>query len=139
MEWNLKIKLIVDDADITLPLIPTEIPGMYETPITPTFSGWSQLNFIGTINDTIINLTLHPKKVEDPSFLQFPTVESNQVEIDDFNREINDLRSDIRDLQNNIEELKNKPSNDNSAITLTAIGLAIAGIAIGVASFAKKK
>ena len=139
LKKTLKIKLIVDDADITLPLIPTEIPGMYETPITPTFSGWSQLNFIGTINDTIINLTLHPKKVEDPSFLQFPTVESNQVEIDDFNREINDLRSDIRDLQNNIEELKNKPSNDNSAITLTAIGLAIAGIAIGAASFAKKK
>ena len=111
LKKTLKIKLIVDDADITLPLIPTEIPGMYETPITPTFSGWSQLNFIGTINDTIINLTLHPKKVEDPSFLQFPTVESNQVEIDDFNREINDLRGDIRDLQNNIEELKNKASN----------------------------
>ena len=87
LKKTLKIKLVVDDADITLPLVPTDVPGMYEAPITPTFSGWSQLNFIGTINDTIINLTLHPKKVEDPSFLQFPTVESNQVEIDDFNRD----------------------------------------------------
>ena len=139
LKKTLKIKLIVDDADITLPLAPTDVPGMYEAPITPTFSGWSQLNFIGTINDTTINLTLHPKKVQDPALLEFPLIESNQVEIDDFNREINDLRGDIRDLQNNIEELKNKSSNDNSAIMFTAIGLAIAGIAIGVASFAKKK
>ena len=139
LKKTLKIKLIVDDADITLPLAPTDVPGMYEAPITPTFSGWSQLNFIGTINDTTINLTLHPKKVQDPALLEFPLIESNQVEIDDFNREINDLRGDIRDLQNNIEELKNKSSNDNSAMMFTAIGLAIAGIAIGVASFAKKK
>ena len=139
LKKTLKIKLIVDDADITLPLAPTDVPGMYEAPITPTFSGWSQLNFIGTINDTAINLTLHPKKVQDPALLEFPLIESNQVEIDDFNREINDLRGDIRDLQNNIEELKNKSSNDNSAMMFTAIGLAIAGIAIGVASFAKKK
>ena len=139
LKKTLKIKLIVDDADITLPLAPTDVPGMYEAPITPTFSGWSQLNFIGTINDTTINLTLHPKKVQDPALLEFPLIESNQVEIDDFNREINDLRGDIRDLQNNIEELKNKSSNDNSAIMFTAIGLAIAGIVIGVASFAKKK
>ena len=139
LKKTLKIKLIVDDADITLPLAPTDVPGMYEAPITPTFSGWSQLNFIGTINDTTINLTLHPKKVQDPTLLEFPLIESNQVEIDDFNREINDLRGDIRDLQNNIEELKNKSSNDNSAMIFTAIGLAITGIAIGVASFAKKK
>ena len=106
LKKTLKIKLVVDDADITLPLAPTDVPGMYEAPITPTFSGWSQLNFIGTINDTTINLTLHPKKVEDPSFLQFPAGESNQVEIDDFNREINDLRGDIRELQETVNELK---------------------------------
>ena len=139
LKKTLKIKLIVDDADITLPLAPTDVPGMYEVPITPTFSGWSQLNFIGTINDTTINLTLHPKKVQDPTLLEFPLIESNQVEIDDFNREINDLRGDIRDLKNNIEKLENKSSNDNAAITFAAIGLAIAGIAIGAASFAKKK
>ena len=75
LKKTLKIKLIVDDESITLPLQPTDIPGKYEAPITPTFSGWSQLNFLGTINDTSINLALHPKKVEDPSFFQFPAVE----------------------------------------------------------------
>ena len=86
LKKTLKIKLIVDNDDITLPLALTDVPGIYESPITPTFSGWSQLNFIGKINDTTVNLALHPKKVEDSSRLQFPAVESNQVEIDDFNR-----------------------------------------------------
>ena len=142
LKKTLKIKLIVDDANITLPLAPTGVPGVYEAPITPTFSGWSQLNFIGTINDTTINLTLHPKKVEDPSFLQFPIVESDQVEIDDFNREINDLRGDIRELQETVNELKEFEEEKDvwsGYMIIAAIALSFAGIAIGIASFAKKK
>jgi len=139
LKKTLKIKLIVDDESITLPLQPTDIPGKYEAPITPTFSGWSQLNFLGTINDTSVNLALHPTKVEDPSFLQFPPVEPNQVEIDDFNREIDDLRGDIRELQETINELKDQPTDDSSGIMFAAIGLGIVGIVIGVASFAKKR
>ena len=139
LKKTLKIKLIVDDESIILPLQPTDIPGKYEASITPTFSGWSQLNFLGTINDTSVNLALHPTKVEDSLSLQFPPIESNQVEIDDFNREIDDLRGDIRELQETINELKEQPTNDNSGIMFAAIGLGIAGIAIGAASFAKKR
>ena len=139
LKKTLKIKLIVDDESIILPLQPTDIPGKYEASITPTFSGWSQLNFLGTINDTSVNLALHPTKVEDSLSLQFPPIESNQVEIDDFNREIDDLRGDIRELQETINELKQEPTNDNSGIMFAAIGLGIAGIIIGVASFAKKR
>ena len=142
LKKTLKIKLIVDDASITLPLSPTDVSGMYEAPITPTFSGWSQLNILGTVNDTSINLALHPKKVEDPTLLQFPLVESNQVEIDDFNREINDLRGDIRELQETVNELKEFEEEKDAMsgfMIIAAIGLSFAGIAIGVASFAKKK
>ena len=142
LKKTLKIKLIVDNDDITLPLALTDVPGIYESPITPTFSGWSQLNFIGKINDTTVNLALHPKKVEDSSRLQFPAVESNQVEIDDFNREINDLRGDIRDLQETVNELKEFEEEKDvwsGFMIIAAIGLGFAGIAIGVTSFAKKK
>ena len=142
LKKTLKIKLIVDDNDITLPLAPTGVPGVYEAPITPTFSGWSQLNILGTVNDTSINLALHPKKVEDPTLLQFPLVESNQVEIEDFNREINDLRGDIRELQETVNELKEFEDGKDvwsGYMIIAAIGLGFAGIAIGVASFAKKK
>ena len=142
LKKTLKIKLIVDDASITLPLSPTDVSGMYEAPITPTFSGWSQLNILGTVNDTSINLALHPKKVEDPTLLQFPLVESNQVEIEDFNREINDLRGDIRELQETVNELKEFEEEKDvmsGFMIIAAIGLSFAGIAIGVASFAKKK
>ena len=142
---TLKIQLVVgdDEQSITLPLLKTEISGMYESPITPTFIGWSQLNFFGTINDTKINLALHPLKVEESSSLEFPPVESTVVESGDFEREINDLRSDIRALESTINELKELENQPNdlmgSEITIAAIGLGIAGIVIGVASFARKK
>ena len=141
---TLKIQLVVgdDEQSITLPLQKTEISGMYESPITPTFIGWSQLNFIGTINDTTINLALHPLKVEESSSLEFPPVESTMVESGDFEREINDLRGDIRNLQETIDGLQEETETDDGiggVTIIVAIGLGIAGIIIGVASLVKKK
>ena len=137
---TLKIQLVVETESITMPLQITDVPGKYESPITPTFSGWSQLNFIGKINEQSVNLALHPLKVQEQEILQFPPVETTVVESGEFEREINDLRGDIRELQNTIDELKQQ--NENSAsetMIIAAIGLGIAGIAIGAASFAKKK
>ncbi|MBT3761168.1 MAG: hypothetical protein HOF89_01080 [Candidatus Nitrosopelagicus sp.] len=136
---TLKIQLVVDTESIIMPLQTTDVPGKYESPITPTFSGWSQLNFLGTINEQNVNLAMHPLKVEEPSVLQFPVIESNTVEVGDFEREINDLRGDIRELQETINELKEQPSDDSSTISYVAIVLGVIGIAIGAASFAKKK
>jgi len=142
LKKTLKIQLVVDTESITMPLQPTDVPGKYESAVTPTFSGWSQLNFLGKINDTNVNLALHPLKVQEPEILHFPVVESTVVESGDFEREINDLRSDIRELQNTINELKDQTETDNSydgIMIIIAIGLGIAGIAIGVVSFARKK
>ena len=137
LKKTLKIELVVKEQKITLPLQPDpDIPGKYESVITPTFSGYSQLNFIGKINDTVVSLGLHPVKVEDQSILQFPAVDSTEVHIDDFNREIDDLRGDIRELQNQINE---DSSSDSSMISYAAIALGIAGIALGVAALARKK
>ena len=137
LKKTLKIELVVKEQKITLPLQPDpDIPGKYESVITPTFSGYSQLNFIGKINDTVVSLGLHPVKVEDQSILQFPAVDSTEVHIDDFNREIDDLRGDIRELQNQIKE---DSSDDSSMISYAAIALGIAGIALGIAALARKK
>ena len=141
LKKTLKIKLIVEEESITLPLQPTEILGKYESAITPTFSGWSQLNFLGKINEQNVNLALHPLKVQEQEVLQFPPVESSVVESGDFEREIDDLRGDIRELQETINELKEQTETDNGMggnMILAAIGLGIAGIVIGVASFTKK-
>ena len=137
LKKTLKIELVVKEQKITLPLQPDpDIPGKYESVITPTFSGYSQLNFIGKINDTVVSLGLHPVKVEDQSILQFPAVDSTEVHIDDFNREIDDLRGDIRELQNQINE---DSSSDSSMISYAAIALGIAGIALGITALARKK
>ena len=137
LKKTLKIELVVKEQKITLPLQPDpDIPGKYESVITPTFSGYSQLNFIGKINDTVVSLGLHPVKVEDQSILQFPAVDNEEVHIDDFNREIDDLRGDIRELQNQIKE---DSSDDSSMISYAAIALGITGIALGIAALARKK
>ena len=139
---TLKIQLVVETESITMPLQITDVPGKYESPITPTFSGWSQLNFIGKINEQNVNLALHPLKVEEQEVLQFPSVESTVVESGDFEREINDLRGDIRELQETINELKQQTETDNEMsgiMLIVAIGLGIAGITLGAASLAKKK
>ena len=63
-------------------------------------------------------------------------------EIDDFNREINDLRGDIRELQETVNELKEFEEEKDAMsgfMIIAAIALSFAGIAIGIASFAKKK
>ena len=141
LKKTLKIKLVVEEKFITLPLQPTDIPGKYESAITPTFSGWSQLNFLGKINEQNVNLALHPLKVQEQEVLQFPPVETTVVESGDFEREVNDLRGDIRELQETINELKEQTEADDGidGMIIAAIGLGIAGIAIGAASFAKKK
>ena len=139
---TLKIQLVVDTESITLPLQTTDVPGKYESPITPTFSGWSQLNFLGTINEQNVNLALHPLKVQEQEILQFPPVESTVVESGDFEREVNDLRGDIRELQETINELKEQTETDNEMsgiMIIAAMGLGIAGIVIASASFVKKK
>ena len=141
LKKTLKIKLVVEEKFITLPLQPTDIPGKYESAITPTFSGWSQLNFLGKINEQNVNLALHPLKVQEQEVLQFPPVETTVVESGDFEREVNDLRGDIRELQETIDELKEQTETDDGidGMIIAAIGLGIAGIAIGAASLAKKK
>ena len=141
LKKTLKIKLVVEEQFITLPLQPTDIPGKYESAITPTFSGWSQLNFLGKINEQNVNLALHPLKVQEQEVLQFPPVETTVVESGDFEREVNDLRGDIRELQETIDELKEQTETDDGidGMIIAAIGLGIAGIAIGAASLAKKK
>ena len=141
LKKTLKIKLVVEEQFITLPLQPTDIPGKYESAITPTFSGWSQLNFLGKINEQNVNLALHPLKVQEQEVLQFPPVETTVVESGDFEREVNDLRGDIRELQQTINELKEQTEADDGidGMIIAAIGLGIAGIAIGAASLAKKK
>lgn len=137
---TLKIQLVVETESITMPLQITDVPGKYESPITPTFSGWSQLNFIGKINEQNVNLALHPLKVEEQEVLQFPPVQSTIVESGDFEREINDLRGDIRELQESIEELKEQTENSYGGVMIiVAIVFGIAGIVIATASFAKKK
>ena len=73
MRKTIKIKLIYKDENITLPLSPDhDIPGKYYAFVNPTVSGFYQANILGTIVDTPISLSMHPPKVDERSYIEFP-------------------------------------------------------------------
>ncbi|MBT8252154.1 MAG: hypothetical protein KJO99_04915, partial [Nitrosopumilus sp.] len=73
LKKTVKIKLIYKDESITLPLSPDHnIPGKYYAFINPTISGFYQANILGTIEDTPISLSMHPPKVDERSYIEFP-------------------------------------------------------------------
>ena len=73
LKKTVKIKLTYKDQSITLPLSPDHnIPGKYHAFINPTVSGFYQANILGTIEDTPISLSMHPPKVAERSYIEFP-------------------------------------------------------------------
>jgi hypothetical protein len=73
LKKTVKIQLIYNDENITLPLSPDHnISGKYYAFINPTVSGFYQANILGTIKDTPISLSMHPPKVAERSYIEFP-------------------------------------------------------------------
>lgn len=140
LKKTLKIELVYKGQKLILPLTPDpDIPGKYSSVVTPTFSGYSQLNFMGSIDKTIVNFALHPKKVEEKSITEFPPIENLNVEKDDFQREINDLREEIRKLEDSVKEIKNVKTEQKDGYSFIAIGVGVIGMIIGAIALIKKR
>ena len=73
LKKTVKIQLIYKDESIMLPLSPDhDIPGKYYVFVNPTVSGFYQANILGTIKDTSISLSMHPPKVDERAYIEFP-------------------------------------------------------------------
>ena len=73
LKKTVKMQLIYKDESITLPLSPDHnIPGKYYAFVNPTVSGFYQANMLGSIEDTPISLSMHPPKVEERAYIEFP-------------------------------------------------------------------
>ena len=133
---TIKIKLIYKDESITLPLSPDHnIPGKYYAFINPTVSGFYQANILGTINDTPISLSMHPPKVEERAYIEFP--EPSDLTLTQIIDGHTVLIGDIHDLKESVDSLQElKQQMDVGYI---GIGVGIAGIAIAVTALVKSK
>ncbi len=132
---TVKIKLIYKDENITLPLSPDHnIPGKYHAFVNPTVSGFYQANILGTIVDTPISLSMHPPKVDERSYIEFP--EPSDITITQMIDGHTALIEDVSDMKESINNLEKKQSDN---IGYVGIGAGVIGIAIAVIALSKSK
>ncbi len=130
---TVKIKLIFKDESITLPLSPDhDIPGKYYAFVNPTVSGFYQANILGTIVDTPISLSMHPPKVAERSYIEFP--EPSDITITQMIDGHTALIEDLNDLKESVNILEKAQSNN-----IGYAGIGITGIVIAVIALVKSK
>jgi len=136
LKKTIKMKLLYKDQSITLPLSPDHnIPGKYYAFVNPTVSGFYQANILGTIVDTPISLSMHPPKVAERSYIEFPEPSDITVQqmIDGHTALIEDV-SNLKNSVNNLEE-----SKQSMDMGYAGIGVGIIGIVIAIVALTKSK
>jgi len=135
LKKTVKIQLVYKDENIMLPLSPDHnIPGKYHAFINPTVSGFYQANILGNIEDTPISLSMHPPKVEERSYIEFP--EPTDLTLNQIIDGHTALIEDIQNLKESVKTLEDKNSINGEYV---GIGLGFIGIVIAIAALARSK
>ncbi len=136
LKKTVKMQLIYKNESITLPLSPDHnVPGKYFAFVNPTVSGFYQANVLGSIENTPISLSMHPPKVEERAYIEFPEPSDITVRqmIDGHTALIEDI-GDLKDSVNNLEETKRQMD-----MGYAGIGVGLIGIVIAIIALAKSK
>lgn len=136
LQKYLKMQLVLKDEKITLPLSPDHnIPGKYYAFVNPTVSGYYQANILGNIGDTTVSLSMHPPKVDERAYIEFP--ESSDLTLNQLIDGHTAVVGEVNDLKELIAKIEN--SNSENSIGYLGIGLGIAGIVIASISLGKSQ
>ena len=136
LDKSLKMQLVLKDQKITLPLKEDHnIPGKYYAFVNPTVAGFYQANLLGTIGETIVSLSMHPPKVDEREYIEFP--ESADLTLNQLIDGHTTIVGEVNDLKESVSRLEQSNSQDN--IVYASIGLGIVAIAIAGIALAKSK
>jgi hypothetical protein len=129
---TLKMQLILEDHKITLPLKEDHnIPGKYYAFVNPTVAGSYQANVLGNIGNTTVSLSMHPPKVDERAYIEFP--ESSDLTLNQLIDGHTTVVGEINDLKESVDLLEKSNSQDSIGyvgISLGIIGIVIASIAL---------
>ncbi len=136
LEDTLKMQLVYKTDSTTLHLEPDHnIPGKYYAFVDPTVAGYYQANIIGKIHDTIVSLSMHPPKVDERAYIEFP--ESSDVTINQIINSHTGIIEDINELKESVDDLKQSNSQQN--LSYAGMGISIAAIIVAGIAIAKSK
>jgi hypothetical protein len=129
LEKSLKIELLFKNEKIILFLSPDHnIPGKYYAFVNPTVSGFYQVNILGQIEETPISLSMHPPKVDERSYIEFP--KPSDLTLTQLIDGHTTLLGEINDLKKLVAELEQ--SNQQLNVNYVAISLGVLGIIIAL-------
>ena len=133
---TLKMQLILEDQKITLPLKEDHnIPGKYYAFVNPTVAGSYQANILGNIGETTVSLSMHPPKVDERSYIEFP--ESSDLTLNQLIDGHTAVVGEVNDLKESVDLLEK--SNSQNSIGYVGISLGIIGIVIASIALSKIK
>lgn len=136
LDKSLKMQLVLKDQKITLPLKEDHnIPGKYYAFVNPTVAGFYQANLLGTIDETTVSLSMHPPKVDEREYIEFP--ESADLTLNQLIDGHTTIVGEVNDLKESVSRLEQSNSQDN--IVYASIGLGIVAITIAGIALAKSK
>ena len=134
LEKSLKVQLVFQDHKITLPLeADHNIPGKYYAFVNPTISGYYQANILGTIGESVVSLSMHPPKVDERSYIEFP--ESSDLTLN----QLIDGHTAVVGEVNSLKELVSELEKSNMQLSLGFAGIIIGIIAIVISVIALLK
>lgn len=132
---TLKMQLVYKEEKIILPLSEDHnIPGKYYAFVNPTVSGYYQSNILGKIGDTTVSISMHPPKVDERSYIEFP--EPSDITLTQLIDGHTALLGEVNNLKESISKLENDNQFDFSII---AIVLSIVAICIAIYAIKKSK
>jgi hypothetical protein len=133
---TLKMQLVYKDEKIMLPLSEDHnIPGKYYAFVNPTVSGYYQANILGKIGDTTVSISMHPPKVGERSYIEFP--EPSDITLTQLIDGHTTLLGEVNNLKESISKLENNNQFDFTSIF--AIILSIVAICIAIYAIKKSK
>ncbi|MDX1595374.1 MAG: hypothetical protein R3327_00355, partial [Nitrosopumilaceae archaeon] len=136
LDKTLKMQLVYKTETIMLPLEPDHnIPGKYYAFVDPTVSGYYQANILGKIHDTTVSLSMHPPKVDERAYIEFP--KSSDVTMKKIIDSHTIITNDINNLKESVNNFENRKSPDT--IVYFGIGIAITAIVMSGIALAKQR